>query len=193
MTVFLFTDKAQKLLGEAKGNLYFDVLLVLVSIAFLLYAVYIKTRDKKRSIALFIIVGLCFLMFSVSWFNNENHYYRYLSNQYSELTSIYKNREYKIAEGYVEVIHKEPEGGHDTGDIIRINGDEFELSCFHNTFGYNRTIVFGGVLTEGAFATVYYHQPEGLSSRDAVIMRIDMLEKVTSPVQLDPLLPCAGY
>jgi hypothetical protein len=193
VTVFIFTDKAQKLLGEAKGNLYFDVFLVLVSIAFLLYGIYMKTRDKKRSIALVIIVGLCFLIFSVSWSNNENQHYRYLSNQYSELTSIYKNQEYKIAEGYIEVLHKEPEGGHDTGDIIRIDGVEFELSCFHNTFGYNRTIVFGGVLTEGAFATVYYYQPETLSSRDMVIMRIDMFEKVTNPVQLDSLLPCAGY
>ncbi len=193
MTVFIFADKAQKLLGEGKGNLYFAVFLILASIGYLSYAIYIKTHDKKRSIALFVITGLLFLISSVSWFNIENKHYRYLSNQYSELTSIYKNREYKIVEGYVEVLHKEPNGGHDTGDVIRINEVEFELSCFHNTFGYNRTIVFGGVLTEGAFAKVYYYQPEGLSSRDIVIMRIDMLEQVANPIQLDSLLPCAGY
>ncbi|HQX17039.1 MAG TPA: hypothetical protein PLA27_11500 [Anaerolineales bacterium] len=193
MTIFIFTDKAQKLFGEAKGNLYFDVFLVIASFGFLLYAIYIRTHDKNRSIARYIITGLLFLTFSVSWFNDENQRYRYLSNQYSELTSAYRNREYKIVEGYVEVLHKEPEGGHDTGDVIRINGVEFELSCFHNTFGYNKTIVFGGVLNEGVFATVYYYQPDGLSGRDVVIMRIDMLEKITNTASLDPLFPCADY
>ena len=119
--------------------------------------------------------------------------YDYLGTQYAELSNAYNNREYMMAEGVVDVLHLEPEGGHDAGDIIQINGVEFEFSCFHDTLGYNKTIVFGGVLTEGTFARVFYYQTEDPSSRGKLILQIDLLEDVTVPSKkIDPLLPCAG-
>lgn len=189
MTVFIFTDKVQKLLGVAKGNLYYDVFLILISLAVVSYAFYKKPHHKTR----YIVVGSLFLLLCVNWFIGEVRYYKYLENEYSKLTTIYREQEYKVVEGFIEVLHEQPEGGHDAGDIFRIDEIEFELSCFSDTFGYNRTIVYGGALTEGVFARVYYYQEEGQTSRDAVIMQIDMLEKIANPVKLDPLLPCAGY
>jgi hypothetical protein len=193
LTVFVFTDKAQRLLGEAQGNVIFDIVIVIVCIAFLVYTAFVKYRKEKSVIAGSALGVIVFLFFFSSWFMNEIGQQQYLRNKYSEATTIYQNREYKIVEGIVSVLHMEPEGGHDSGDIIKINDVEFEFRCASDTFGYNKTIVYGGVLTEGTFARVFYYQEEDQSSRGRIILRIDLLDDVTVPIKkIDPLLPCAG-
>jgi hypothetical protein len=141
----------------------------------------------------YIFPALLFLAFFGSHFFKSNQSNDYIK-EYSKLTTIYNNREYKVVEGFVHVLHLEPEGGHDSGDIIQINKVEFEISCYADILGYNKTIVRGGVLTEGTFAKVYYYQTDDPSSRGRIILRIDMLEQPTAPFKkINPIYPCAAY
>ena len=194
MTVFIFTENAQKILGEAQNNVLGSLVVILASVAVLFYLAFIMISKKKRPIGKIASVGIVFLIFNINSLIDNTQRQQYLTNMYSELTAIYQNKEYKIVEGIVNVLHLEPEGGHDTGDIIKIDGVEFELSCFSGAiFEYNKTIVYGGVLTEGTFARVFYYQTENPSRRGKIILRIDLLEQATSPtIKLDPYLPCAG-
>lgn len=84
------------------------------------------------------------------------------------IVSAYEHGEYKVAEGVVHVLHKQPSGGHDKGDILRIGNNEFEIDYFQFTPGYDLTIAHGGALKDGVFARVY-HQKD-------IIMRIDILK-----------------
>ncbi len=86
--------------------------------------------------------------------------------QTNRLLSAYEQAEYKVAEGIVDVLHMQPRGGHDRGDIVRIGSDEFEINSFRFTPGYNLTIAYGGVLRDGVYARVYHLK--------GIIMRIDI-------------------
>ena len=192
MTVFIFSDKAQKLVANSYGNIYSYILAIILCSALVIFIATALFRKQNHIDRKYIYGALIFLAIFDSHFLKGYQSNDYIK-EYTQLKTIYENQEYKIIEGIVHVLHLEPEGGHDSGDIIQINEIEFELSCFHNTLGYNKTIVYGGVLTEGTFARVYYYQAEGQSSRDAIILRIDLLEPATNPVKkIDLLLPCAG-
>ena len=192
MTVFIFTDKALKLIANSRGNIYSYTLAFILCSVLVIFIVTQLSRKENQLNRKYIYVALVFLALFGSHFLKGYQSNDYIK-EYTKLTNIYDNQEYKIVEGIVHVLHLEPEGGHDIGDIIQINKVEFEFSCYHNTLGYNKTVVFGGVLTEGTFARVYYYQTEGQSSRDTIILRIDLLEPVTNPVKkIDPLLPCAN-
>lgn len=91
--------------------------------------------------------------------------------QSNRLVSAYKRGEYEVAKGIVHVLHKQPAGGHDKGDIFRIGDDEFVINYFRFTPGYNLTIANGGVLKDGVYAKVYHQK--------GTIMRIDILKTQT--------------
>jgi hypothetical protein len=191
LTIFIFTEKARKILGEPQGDIFFAGVIILACVAYLLYIAFFITHKQKRPLN--VIVVVIFLFFFGSRISDEARNQQYLDDVYAQLTRVYQNKEYKIVEGRVSVLHEEPEGGHDSGDIIKIDGIAFELSCFRTTFGYNKTIVYGGVLTEGTFARVFYYQTEDQSNRSRIILRIDLLEPANIPAKrIDPLLPCAG-
>jgi hypothetical protein len=86
------------------------------------------------------------------------------------LISAYKNGQFRVVEGEVHVLHTQPSGGHTKGDIIRINGQEFEVNFFVHTPAYSRTISHGGVLRQGTYARVYHQKGK--------ILRIDIRNPV---------------
>lgn len=90
--------------------------------------------------------------------------------QASELLEIYNTEQYKIAEGYVDVLHEQPDSGHDDGDMVEIGGTKFVIDNFTPTSSYDMTIAKGGVLKEGVYAKVYYHRYD----YDNKIIRIDI-------------------
>jgi hypothetical protein len=59
-------------------------------------------------------------------------------------------------EGVVEVLYRQPEGGHSAGDRIRINKSEFEINYFETTFAYSQTLAHGGALNTGVQARVHF-------------------------------------
>lgn len=73
------------------------------------------------------------------------------------LIEAYKSENYQIAEGIVEVLHEQPSGGHDKGDIIVVNDVRFEIDYFTSTRAYNKTIAYEGVLKDGVYAKIYYN------------------------------------
>lgn len=91
-----------------------------------------------------------------------------LRSELNNLVKLYENKSYKVVEGVVSVIHEQPKSGHDKGDIITINGKEFEINYFVMTHAYSQTIAHGGVLKEGVYAKVFYY--------DDRILRIDVKE-----------------
>lgn len=91
-----------------------------------------------------------------------------LKSDFNTLAKLYKNKHYKVVEGVVNVIYEQPKSGHDKGDIIKINGKEFEINYFVMTHAYSQTIAHGGVLKEGVYAKVFYY--------DDKILRIDVKE-----------------
>jgi hypothetical protein len=193
MTVFSFVDKAQRFITNAHGNEFYNGLASVLCVAVFLFLFTTTLRKKNHPNRRYLYFPLVLIFFFGNQYMTAHKDYNYLSKEYAELTTAYENREFKIVEGVVHVLHLEPEGGHDSGDIIEINGVEFEFSCFHDTLGYNKTIVFGGVLTEGTFARVFYYQTEDQSSRGKLILQIDLLDEVTIPFKkIDPRLPCAG-
>jgi hypothetical protein len=84
---------------------------------------------------------------------------------YQQYQAVFDKREYQVVEGLVKVLHIFPPQGHDKGDIIVIDGAEFEITP-HHKYHYNKPIVDGGILTEGRYARVYYY--------DGKILAIDL-------------------
>lgn len=84
----------------------------------------------------------------------------------SYLVSCYKHKDYAVVEGPVVVLHRQPEEGHDTGDVVEIGGRKFEINYYQSTASYHKTISHGGFLKEGAYARVYF--------KDGEILRVDI-------------------
>ena len=59
-----------------------------------------------------------------------------------------------------------PATGHTKGDIIAVNGEQFEVNYFYVTPAYRNTLAHGGVLGPGVYARIYYHNGE--------ILRVDI-------------------
>ncbi len=54
------------------------------------------------------------------------------------------------------MVHQQPATGHTKGDIIAVNGAEFEVNYFLATPAYRNTISHGGVLRGGVYARIYH-------------------------------------
>ena len=193
ITAFLFTEKAKNILGDVQGNVYIESAAIIIVFTYLFYSAFRLIAKKEKYVGS-LIIFIIFLLIIFSNAAKESFARRQLlQNEYAILLDVYQNQKYEVAEGTVRVLHLEPDGGHAAGDIIKIGDVEFEFSCYHHTFGYSKTIVFGGILTEGIFARVYYYQTSDFSSRGKIILRIDLLEKPSIPIKkIDPILPCAG-
>ena len=63
-------------------------------------------------------------------------------------------------------MHEQPATGHTKGDIITVNGKQFEVNYFHLTPAYRNTLAHSGVLNSGVYARIYYHNDE--------ILRVDI-------------------
>ena len=104
------------------------------------------------------------MVWSVVWI-----YMHLLPNVFGHINRLldaYRERRYEIAEGPVEVLHQQPKTGHSKGDVVRVNGKEFEVNYFYATPAYHNTIAHKGVLNAGTYARIYYYEGE--------ILRIDI-------------------
>lgn len=78
----------------------------------------------------------------------------------NSLVTVYRERQYQVVEGQVHVLHEQPATGHTKGDIISVNGKQFEVNYFYATPTYRNTLAHGGVLGSGVYARLYYHNGE---------------------------------
>jgi hypothetical protein len=83
-----------------------------------------------------------------------------------ELMEAYKKRHYQVVEGEVRVLHQQPVTGHSKGDVIVVNGAQFEVNYFLRTPAYRDTIAHGGVLKNSVYTRIYH--------QDGQILRVDI-------------------
>jgi hypothetical protein len=84
----------------------------------------------------------------------------------NSLVRAYQKGQYKVVEGQVQVLHQQPATGHTKGDVIAVNGEQFEVNYFDVTPAYRNTLAHGGVLGTGVYARIYYYNGE--------ILRVDI-------------------
>jgi hypothetical protein len=107
-------------------------------------------------------------VFAIAW----ALYWLYLHNfpqlfgHINGLVRAYRTEQYQVVEGQVQVLHEQPATGHTKGDIITVNGKQFEVNYFYATPAYLKTLAHGGVLGSGVYARIYYYNGE--------ILRVDI-------------------
>jgi hypothetical protein len=94
------------------------------------------------------------------------HNFPALFGHINNLVKAYRDGRYQVVEGQVQVLHEQPATGHTKGDIITVNGKQFEVNYFYVTPAYRNTLTHGGVLGSGAYARIYCHNGE--------ILRVDI-------------------
>jgi hypothetical protein len=107
-------------------------------------------------------------LFVIAWslFWLYLHTFPYVLGHINGLVRAYQNGQYQVVEGQVQVLHEQPATGHTKGDIITVNGKQFEVNYFYLTPAYRNTLAHGGVLASGVYARIYYHNGE--------ILRVDI-------------------
>jgi len=110
-------------------------------------------------------IGAVFLIgWSLFWIYLHN--FPHVFGHINELVNAYREKQYQIVEGRVQVLHQQPATGHSKGDIVAVNGQQFEVNYFYATPAYRNTLAHRGVLTAGTDARIYYYNGE--------ILRVDI-------------------
>jgi hypothetical protein len=94
------------------------------------------------------------------------HNFPYVFGHINNLVRAYRDGQYQVVEGPIQVMHEQPATGHTKGDTITVNGKTFEVNYFYATPAYRNTLVHGGVLQSGVYARLYYYNGE--------ILRVDI-------------------
>ena len=118
-----------------------------------------RKRDIRDWIFALLFLGWGFLWFYLGVFPR-------IFGQVNGLVDAYRSGQYEIVEGAVQVLHRQPATGHTKGDVIAINGKQFEVNYFYFTPAYNKTLAKGGVLGDGVYARLYTYNGE--------ILRVDL-------------------
>lgn len=157
--VFLFSQKAGHLLIDDYSRLAIGIVVLMVGVIWLVFF--------RRKVSFRTSIGRVFLiLWGVVWSATSLLFCVKDTYDYFNLSHIYEQQQYQVAEGTVHVLHTQPADGHDQGDIITINDVQFEVDYYFSTFGYTTTISHGGVLQEGTYARLYYW--------DGTILRVDV-------------------
>ena len=112
--------------------------------AFLYFTGRVSVRKKACFTTPFMILwSAIWILFSSVWLGSS------FWTAYKYYEALHNNK-CEVVEGKVTVLREQPWGGHAPGDLVRIDGKEFEVNYYLSTLAYHRTIAHGGVLTEGA-------------------------------------------
>ena len=159
VTVFEITRNSNGIFGD-------EVFRLIIGVAALLGSLRLLVRNVRRRDGAKDYIGPVFvLIWSLIWISM--HLLPNVFGHVNELVSAYRNKQYEIVEGPVEVLHQQPYHGHSEGDIIRVNGKEFVVNYFLATPAYHNTIAHGGALNVGTYARIYY-------CCNAEILRVDI-------------------
>ena len=148
----------------SNGVLAGEVFRLLVGIAALIGGV-TALIFQWRNNGLKVWLGPVFITaWSLLWLYLHN--FPYVFAHINSLVRAYRDGQYQVAEGQVQVLHEQPATGHTRGDIITVNGKQFEVNYFYATPAYRNTLAHGGVLQSGVDARLYYYNGE--------ILRVDI-------------------
>ena len=158
VTVFEITRNSNGVFGD-------EVFRLLIGVVALLGSLRAIVRNRRREKRRRDYIGPIFiLVWSLVWI--YLHAFSHVFGHINRLVNAYHDKRYEIVEGPVEVLHQQPATGHSKGDVIRVNGKEFEVNYFYATPAYHNTIAHKGVLSAGAYARIYYYNGE--------ILRVDI-------------------
>jgi hypothetical protein len=166
--VFIFTHSKDAIFSKY-------IFQVVIGFAALLWGLYLfrKARREKGETLQFLIVGFV-LLWSVVWIStNSISLYSY-SQKYSQIMNIYNNHSYSVAEGNVKIIP--PPSSYYKGEFILVDGIEFEINDYTESFGYHKTTRNGGVLKDGASVRLTYFKDVTRYETKYVIIRVQVLK-----------------
>lgn len=168
--VFVFTQSVNAI---PLGHVFF----LLIGIVIFIVGISLFRKVKKEQGCVPEVLKAVFILFwAIIWIGIHGLSLGMQVVTYSELLNIYNKHLYSVVEGKVQVIHEQPRGGHDRGDLIVVGDKEFEFSYFEESFGYHQTISNGGVLKEGVYARLTYCKNPSPFETNNIILRVELLE-----------------
>ena len=156
-TAFQITSGNNGVLGDMLFRLFIGVAALVVGVRAMIGA------RRKEGITSWI-APVFTLAWSLAWLYLHN--FPRAFGHINSLVSAYRDGRYQVVEGPVQVLHTQPATGHTKGDVIAVNGKQFEVNYFYATPAYCKTLAHGGVLRAGSYARIYYYNDE--------ILRVDM-------------------
>jgi hypothetical protein len=138
---------------------------LLIGVVALIGALRSLVRNRRRERRRRDYIGPIFvLVWSLFWIYLHN--FPHVFGHIDRLMSAYQQKQYQIVEGPVQILHQQPATGHSKGDIVSVNGMQFEVNYFLATPAYCKTLAHGGALSAGTYARIYYS--------DSEILRVDI-------------------
>ena len=152
VTVFEITRNSNGIFADEVFRLLIGVLALFGSLKLL------RRNWRRGEGAKDYIWPVFVLIWSLGWL--YGHLLPNVFGYIDKLVSAYHDKRYEVVEGPVEVLHQQPATGHSKGDVIRVNGKEFEVNYYLATPAYNKTIAHKGALNAGTYARIYYYDGE---------------------------------
>ena len=138
---------------------------LLIGVAALIGALRVLVRNRQRESRRRDYIGPIFvLVWSLFWLYLHN--FPHVFGHINGLVNAYREKQYQVVEGEVQVLHQQPATGHTKGDVVAVNGQQFEVNYFYATPAYRNTLAHKGALTAGTYARIYSYNGE--------ILRIDI-------------------
>ncbi len=157
VTVFEITRRSNGVFADTCFRLF-------IGIAALIGGLTVIAFKRKNNGLKNWIAALFAIAWSLFWLYLHN--FPHVFGHINSLVRAYRDRQCQVVEGQVQVLHEQPATGHTKGDIITVNGKEFEVNYFYATPAYRNTVAHGGVLGSGVYVRLCYHNGE--------ILRVDI-------------------
>src|SRR5438034_3915585 len=149
---------------DSNGVFADEVFRLLIGVAALIGGVTALIRHRESKSVKSWVGPVFVTAWSLFWLYLHN--FPYVFGHINGLVRAYRDGQYQVVEGQVQVLHEQPATGHTKGDIIIVNGKQFEVNYFYATPAYRNTLAHGGVLQSGVYARLYYYTGE--------ILRVDI-------------------
>ena len=141
-----------------------EVFRLLIGVAALIGGITALIRNRENKSVKSWVGPVFVTAWSLFWLYLHN--FPYVFGHINDLVRAYRHGQYQVVEGQVQVLHEQPATGHTKGDVITVNGKQFEVNYFYLTPAYRSTVAHGGALASGVYARIYY--------RNGEILRVDI-------------------
>src|SRR6267143_3485138 len=160
-TVFVITGGANGIRADTLFRLAVGLLVTSAGIVGIIRCYRNHSQWPKKLFPSLLMIG-----WGIFWLVLHIPLFQISTTKISSLLDIYRDGKSDVIEGVISVKHEQPASGHTKGDVITIGGKEFEVNHFLVTPGYKTTISHGGVLRQGVYARLHYH--------DEIILKVEI-------------------
>jgi hypothetical protein len=160
-TIFTVYDGFWRVAGTALGFLAIGIVVLVIAVTWIRSLRREKQWNSKEGFKPGFL-----LVWSIIWILGGGSAFSVNLWRSYALVRAYRDGAAQVVEGTVQVISRQPEGGHARGDLIRIGEVRFGVDYFSLTPAYSQTIAHGGALRDGVQARVWHC--------DGLILRADI-------------------